>query len=97
MSNLTRSLGYIAWSIVALMVNGLILAWLWGDFIAEPFGVMPLNLGHSIGLCLIARLTTLHTVLWKDHEPNIAGAISFEIAIWITTVVYGLIANAVGV
>ncbi len=75
-------LGYI--------VHGLVLDQLWYWFI-EPLGVPSIGLAHAIGLAvLIASLTNQYN---KDVEENIKKAISHNLALPITALIVGYIAQ----
>ena len=53
----------------ATLVRGVVLQQLWRWFVAVPFGVMALSIGHAIGLSILCQLLTFGWT-WADVEAN---------------------------
>lgn len=50
--------GMISLYLLTMVYKGVAFQWLWGWFVAVPFGVMPLTMGHAMGLSLLVSYLT---------------------------------------
>lgn len=68
---------YIILLVVASVIEGLVLSYLWEWFVV-PLGLKPISLLHAIGICVILDFVTYHYYDYKhSEEVGLATALGY--------------------